>query len=147
MSLASHPLVKKLEEKLLPEFEEVAKQIKIRFPKIKTSISASPTGSLTQYQGYSFFIECSFDELEDETDSVFLGVELGHLTAVPKIDASVDWGQPKGENEISFRNWSGIFPNDGIIVTDEVLEELFEDLPSYYEVLLKALEKVEKGEV
>lgn len=142
-----HPLVKKLEEKLLPEYEELAKQIKVRFPNIKTSISASPTGSLTQYQGYSFYIECFFDELEDETDSVFLGVSLGHLTTVPKIDASVDWGQPLGKNIIAFRDWSGTFPNDGIIVTNEVLEELYEYLPRYYEALLKALEKVETGEV
>jgi hypothetical protein len=142
-----HPLVKKLEEKLLPEFKKLAEEIKIRFPYIMTTIDASPTGSLTQYQGYSFYIECFFDELEDETDAVFFGVSLGHLTTIPKIDASVGWGGPAGGNETSFRNWSGIFPNDGIIVTEEILEELYEDLPRHYDALLKALEKLKTGEV
>lgn len=143
----NHPLVKKLEERLLPEFEEVIKQIKVRFPRVNTYITASTVGSLTSYQGYSFYIECLFDELEDETDSVFFGVCLGHLTTIPKIDASSGWGQPFGETITSFRDWSGNFPTDGIIVSDEVLEELYKDLPRHYDGLLKALEKVKTGEI
>ncbi len=142
-----HPLVKKLEEKLLPEFKKLAEEIKIRFPNIMTTIDASPTGSLTQYQGYSFYIECFFNELEDETEEVFFGVSLGHLTTIPKIDASVGWGQPLGGNITAFRNWSGVFPDDGIVVTDEVLEELYEELPNHYDALLRVLEKIETGEV
>ena len=44
MSLASHPLVKKLEEKLLPEFEKVAAKIREEIPNVSGYIGSSSSG-------------------------------------------------------------------------------------------------------
>ena len=97
MSLASHPLVKKLEEKFLPEFEKVAAKIREDFPNVSVRVYASESGSLTEFQGYNFWIECSFkDKFEGENDDVYFGVDLCHVTTVPKISADVSWGNSVG---------------------------------------------------
>ena len=53
----------------------------------------------------------------------------------------------RNQNITAFHNWSGVFPNEGIVVTHEVLEELYEDLPRHYDALLGALEKIGSGVV
>ncbi len=51
-------LVAKLEEKLLPEFKKIADRINQTIPNVKASAYGSSVGSLTDFQGYSFFIDC-----------------------------------------------------------------------------------------
>ncbi|MGI8670906.1 MAG: hypothetical protein ACR2J3_13830 [Aridibacter sp.] len=138
-----HPLVKKLEEKLLPEFEKVAEKIRQKIPNIMVTVNGYTVGSATQYQGYGFCIDCTLtDASNDETDNVALTVNLGHLTTTPKIDAGVGWGHPSGESEACFRDWGGLFPSESSMkVSDESLEDLYKDLPRLYEALFKALKR------
>jgi hypothetical protein len=129
-------LVRELEERLLPEFEEVAAKIRRETPNVMVSVYSSSTGSLTTYQGHNFDIDCIFTDASDnETDNVCLQVGLGHLTTTPKIYAEAGWGDAK------FKDWSGIFPDDGITVTAEILEDLYKDLPRLYDVLFEALKR------
>ena len=134
-------LVKKLEERLLPEFEKIAEKIRQEIPNVRVDVYSDTVGSLTQYQGYGFWIDCLFTADYGETDNVGLDVSLGYLTTIPRICAGVGWGYPSGESEASFRDWGGSFPNDGMIVSDEILEELYKDLPRLYEVLFEALKR------
>jgi len=128
-----NPLVKKLEERLLPEFEEVAEKIRLEIPNVRVDVYSDTVGSLTQYQGYSFWIDCLFTADYGEPDNIALDVSLGYLTTSPRICA--------GAGEASFRDWSGSFPNEGIMVSDEVLEDLYKDLPRLYEALFQALKR------
>lgn len=138
-----NPLVKKLGEKLLPEFEKVAEKIRREIPNVTASVYAHEVGAETQHQGYSFGVECGFLENvpDDEPDNVGLDINLGHLTTVPKISADVGWGYPSGETETAFRDWGGSFPNEGMIVSDEILEDLYKDLPRLYDALFDALRR------
>jgi len=134
-------LVAKLEEKLLPEFRKIADRANQTIPNVKASAYANSVGSLTQFQGYSFGIDCILTDASDETDNVALDVCLGYLTTTPRICADVGWGHPSGKSEASFKGWRGIFPDEGIIVSDEVLEDLYRELPRLYKALLKALKR------
>ena len=137
-----NPLVKKLEEKLLPEFEKVAAKIREEIPNILITVYSGEVGSATQFQGYDFGMDCIFTNAsDDETDNVALDVCLGYLTTKPRICAGVGWGHPSGKNEAEFMNWSGSFPDEGIEVSEKVLEDLYKDLPRLYEALFEALKR------
>jgi hypothetical protein len=138
-----NPLVTRLEEKLLPEFRKIAEKIRQEISNVRVSVYSTEIGSETQFQGHDFCIDCLFLGAfkEDETDNVALMVNLGYLKTIPRIDADVGWGYPSGKNEASFKNWGGIFPDEGIIVSDEILEDLYKDLPRLYEALFKALRR------
>ena len=136
-----HPLVEKLEKRLSPEFEEIANKIRQKIPDVAVRVYSAEVGSATKFQGYSFYIDCMFTADYGETDNVGLDVGLGHLTSTPRIEAGVGWGYPSGQCETSFRNWGGLFPDQGIIVTNDVLEELYKDLPRLYEALFEALQR------
>ena len=147
MSLSSHPLVKKLEEKLLPEFQEIVDQINQTIPDVSVTIDSSPTGSLTDFQGYSFHIDCLFTKnISSENDNVCLGVGLCHLTTTPKIDAYVCWGHPSGHSEAEFPIYIEGFSNNSLIVTDKILEDLYKNLPRLYEALFEALKRRKPGD-
>jgi hypothetical protein len=135
-------LIIKLEEKLLPEFQKIANRINQTIPNVKASAYGSSVGSLTQFQGYSFGIDCILtDASDDETDNFALDICLGYLTTTPRICAGVGWGHPSGKSEASFRGWSGMFPDEGIAVSNEVLEDLYRELPRLYETLFEALRR------
>lgn len=134
-----HPLVVRLEETLLPEFRRIANQINQIFPNFEASVYSGSVGSLTQYQGYDFGIECLIlDASDDEPDYIVLQVGLGYLTTNPRICADA--------GKASFKNWSGMFPNEGIKVTDKILEDLYKDLPRLYEALFEALKSRKQGD-
>lgn len=137
-----YSLVKKLEKRLLPKFEEIAEKIRGEIPNVVVQVYSAEIGLLTQFQGYGFCIDCTLTDVSlDKTDNVCLDVSLGYLTTNPRISAGVGWGHPSGHSEAEFRDWSGIFPDEGIIVTDEILEDLYKDLPRLYEVLFAALRR------
>lgn len=141
-----NPLVAKLEEKLLPEFGKIAERINKTIPNVKASAYGSSASSLTEYQGYDFFIDCIFTadvlyEADEVADNIALGVSLCHLTTTPKVDAYVCWGHPSGYVEAEFPDyWIGS-SNDWVIVSDDVLEDLYKNLPRLYEALFKALKR------
>ncbi len=136
-----HPLVENLENRLLAEFEEIAEKIRQVIPHIIVTVCSMPCGSLTEYQGYDFHIDCVLTDItltvnsHNSLDNIALTVGLGHLTTIPKIHAYVGWGKAE------FKDHSGVFPKDGLIVTDELLEELYQDLPRLYEALFEALQR------
>jgi hypothetical protein len=94
MSLSSYPLVKKLEKKLLSEFRKIAERINQTIPNVSANIESHEVGSLTEYQGYSFWISCLLKDTLSEADNVGLNVSLGYLTTIPRISAGVGWGYP-----------------------------------------------------
>ena len=141
MSLDSHPLVKKLEERLLPEFEEIAEKIRNEIPDVFVKVYSSSSGSLTEFQGRDFLIDCIFTDYYRETDNVALGVNLCHITTIPRISADVVWGSPSCYTEGEFYEWYGSFTENGLKVSDEVLENLYKDLPRLYEALFTALRR------
>jgi hypothetical protein len=129
-----HPLVEKISAKLLPEFEEAAKRIRQDFPNVKVEVSGNAIGSKTTYKGYSFWLDCLIEDYYDkEDDNVWVEVGLGHLTTVPKIMAESD--------RKCFRNFDGSFPSEGIELTDEILEELYNFLPRLYEDLVDGIQR------
>lgn len=123
--LIRNPLIKKLEERILPEFEKVAEKIRQEIPNIKVNVYASSSGSQTEFQGYDFWVDCIFTDCLMETDYVSLGVELCHITTIPRISADVCWGSPSCYVEAELYKWHGSFTENGLIVTDEVLEDLY----------------------
>ena len=138
-------LVKKLEERLLPEFEEVAEKIRATIPDVLVRVYSSSSGSLTEYQGYDFWIDCILTNHYSETDNVALGVQLCHITTTPRISADVCWGYPNSYTEAEFYEWYGSFAENGLKVSGEVLEDLYKDLPRLYEALFEALERRKPG--
>lgn len=135
-----HPLVEKLEKRLVPEFRKIADRINQTIPNVSAQIEAHEVGSLTPYQGYSFWISCVFTaDLLVETDNVALGVSLCHLTTIPRISAGVGWGYPSGYSEADYGD--GDSSNDWTIVSDDVLEDLYKNLPRLYGALFIALKR------
>ncbi len=132
-----NPLIKKLEERLLPEFEQVAEQIRQEISNVWVRVSSFPVGS-DEYLAQGYCIECILTyDLKSESDLVALCIELSHLMKIPKISADVCWGSPSGRIEADFPKDS----NNSIEVTDEVLEDLYKDLPRLYEALFEALKR------
>ncbi len=142
-----NPLVAKLEEKLLPEFRKIANRINQTIPNVSARAYSSSSGLLTEFQGHDFFIDCILtDASHDETDNVALGIQLCHLTTIPRISVGVCWGHPSAHSEADFPDyWIGS-SNDWLIVSDEVLEDLYRDLPRLYEALFKALKRRKPGD-
>jgi hypothetical protein len=141
-----NPLVAKLEEKLLPEFQKIAKRLNQTIPNISTNVESHNVGSLTEYQGHSFGISCLFTadilyDADEVTDNVALIVTVFHLTRKPKINAYVCWGHPSGYLEAEFPDYAEDTPNNSLIVSDQTLEDLYNELPRLYEALLKALKR------
>lgn len=136
-----NPLVTKLEKRLLPEFEEVANNIRRDIPNITVSVASYSVGS-DEYLGHGYSISCLLTPSWDyDIDLVDLCVNLSHLVEVPKIDAYVCWGHPSGYVEAEFPEYVKDSSNNSLVVSDEVLEDLYKDLPRLYEVLFAALRR------
>lgn len=141
-----NPLVKKLEDRLLPEFEEVAAKICKEIPNVSARVSSFSVG-LDEFLGHGYCISCLFNNsLAYDTDLVDLCVSLSHLATTPKIDACVCWGHPSGFVEAEFPNFAEDSLNNSLIVTDEVLEDLSKNLPRLYEALFTALKRRKPGD-
>lgn len=145
-----NPLVAKLEKKLLPEFQKIADRINQTIPNAFANTESHEVGSLTDYQGYSFCISCLFKsdilyEADEVADNVALVVTLFNLTTTPKIDAYVCWGHPSGYLEAEFPDNAKNSSNNWLIVSDEVLENLYRELPRLYKGLFNALKRRKPG--
>jgi hypothetical protein len=131
-----HPLVEKLEKRLLPKFEEVAERIGREIPNVSAKIESHSFG-FNKYLGHSFGISCLLIPVCGETDNVALTVSLSNLVATPKIDAGVGWGHPSGYIEADFPMAS----ESSIEASEENLDKLYQDLPRLYESLFEALRR------
>jgi hypothetical protein len=88
---------------LLPKLVDLEAACRARFGSQKFTIDDSPTGSLTNFQGHSFFLECRLPEPHiTDVGLVSFGVELCHLTTTARVNASVSWGHPDGTIEAEF---------------------------------------------
>ncbi len=136
------PLVAKLEKRLLPAFEEVAAKIRQEIPNVSVSVESYSVGS-DEHLGHGYAISCLLIPSWDyEIDLVDMCVNLSHLVKTPKIDAYVCWGHPSGHLEAEFPKNS----NNSLEITDEVLEDLYKDLPRLYEALFEALKRRKPGD-
>jgi hypothetical protein len=130
-----HPLVQQIEESFLPELERHASQMRAQFPALRFHVWRSPTGTLTDYQGYDVGLECVFPQVaQDAPDNLALSIDLCHLTSTPRLMAGVGWGHPSGRSEAKFRDCSKIA--DWPEATPEIIEELRRTLPK----LIRAFE-------
>ena len=136
-----HPLVKKLEERLLPEFERVADQIRREIRLVNVRVYSREVGLATEYQGYGFYIDCIFTRDCGEADNVALSVGLFNLTTEPKIFADVVWGHPSGYCEAEFPARSSVSTNDFLVAADEAIADLYRNLPRLYDALMTALKR------
>lgn len=140
-----NPLIRKLEERILPEFERVAVKIREQFSEVSVSVESHSVGS-DEFLGHGYCISALLNNnLADETDLVDLCVSLSHLVTIPKIDACVCWGHPSGCVEAEFPDFVEGSANNSLVVSDEALEDLYEDLPRLYEALFRALNRRKPG--
>ena len=133
-------LVKTLETKLLVPFENLAKRLSNQFPNLRAQVYSYSVGSLTEYQGHSIGVDCLLTDAPlDETDNVALCVDLAYLTTRPRISAGVGWGHPSGHSEASFGVCGSSTEWDEF--SDEVLENLYAELPRLSESLVEAVRR------
>lgn len=133
-----HPLVEKLEKRLLPEFEEIAEKIRQEIPNIIVKVNTFSGGSGV-YLGHHFSISCWLqNDYCNDYDCIDLQVSLERLTTTPRICADVCWG--KGRYEVEFySDWTNTHSLREY--SDELFEELCHDLPRLYETLFEALRR------
>lgn len=128
-----NPLIKKLEERLLPEFEEIAEKIRREMLDVKVTVKSCLFG--LPHKMHYCIINCSYG-LYDDYD-IELCVVL-HLHDTPRINADVCWSTGYIEAEF-YENWqsNADFPE----VSEKILKELYKDLPRLYEALFEALKR------
>ena len=63
-----------------------------------------------------------------------MGVQIEKLTSNPKINGAVCWGHPSGHIEAEFSS-------EALAVSDEVLADLYSQLPRLFESLGEAIAK------
>jgi len=128
-------LISELENELLPKFTDWAKRLRAECPNVQAKVFSYSVGSLTPYQGYIIGIDCLLADVpDDRPDNVALGVDVQHLTTTPLIDADVCWGHPSGHVEAEF----SFDPQE---VSDDVLNNLYADLPRLYDALLASAKR------
>jgi|GEM_PF-2017495 len=134
-------IVKKLEDRLLGQFETLALRLSTEFPNVGARAYSVPVGSATEYQGHGIFVDCILtDARDDEVDNVCLNVRLAYLTTRPRINADVVWGHPSGHSEADFlEEWQS--SREWPEVTDEILERLYADLPRLEDALVAAVRR------
>ncbi|HLM03100.1 MAG TPA: hypothetical protein VK400_18760 [Pyrinomonadaceae bacterium] len=133
-----HPLVEKLEKRLLPEFEKIAEKIRREIPNVLANIESHSSG-FDEYSGHAINISCLLTkDYFTESDNVALCIGISTLVSTPKIDACVCWGHPSGYIEKEFAD-------NPLEASDEILENLYKDLPHLYEALFEALKRRKPG--
>lgn len=141
-----NPLVKKPEERLLPEFRKISDEINQTIPNVWVQVESHSVGS-DEYLGHSIAISCLLTkDCLTEADNVALCVSISHLVSTPKINAYVCWGHPSGYIEAEFPDYVEGSSYNSLIVSEEVLEDLYKDLPRLYEALFKALDRRKPGD-
>jgi hypothetical protein len=91
--------VARLEERLQPHLTAIADELAAEFPSMEISVYGGAVGSLTEWQGHDFGVECVFPGV---ADNVALAIEVAQLTTRPQLTGlDVAWGYPSGHFEIS----------------------------------------------
>jgi hypothetical protein len=136
--LMKHPLVEKLEKRLLPEFEEVAEKIRQEIPDVDVKVQTYSIGS-DVHLGHCFVISSLLKtDYCDDYDDLALQVWLERITTTPRINADVCWGKGGYEAEF-YSDWTNT--DDLHVYSNELFEELCQDLPRLYDALFEALRR------
>lgn len=136
-----HPLVRQIGELFLPELERLASQMREQFPALTFNVWHSPTGALTEYQGWDVGLECVIPQAgKDAPDNVAVMIGLCHLNSRARIMAEVVWGHPSGHPEVEFRD-NCLTNADWPEAKPETIEEIKEFLPAMFQAFESAVER------
>ena len=107
----THPLVRQLENDLLPLFRAALPPLAAAAPKVLASVFAFSSGTASAFQDYHFGISCLLEAVsEDAPEEVALLVSVTGLDAGAKLSAQVVWGQPSGLVEMQAELQAGDLP-------------------------------------
>jgi hypothetical protein len=134
------PLVKTLENNLLPSFENLTKRLN-EMSHVQANVFSYPAGSLTEFQAHVIGVSCLLSKPETESDNVALSVEVAYLTTVPRICADVCWGHPYGHVEEEWGWGDRETSKEWNVVTDEVLKDLYSNIPRLCEALIESVNR------
>ena len=97
----THPLVRQLENDLLPLFRAALPALASAAPRALASVFAFSSGTASAFQDYHFGISCLLDDVPDDApEEVALLVSVTGLDAGARLSAQVVWGQPSGQVEM-----------------------------------------------
>ena len=110
----THPLVRQLENDLLPLFRTALPQLAASAPQVLASVFAFSSGTASAFQDYHFGISCLLADVsevpEDAPEEVALLVSVTGLDASARLSAQVVWGQPSGLLEAHAEFQAGDLP-------------------------------------
>lgn len=93
----THPLVRQLENDLLPLFRAALPELAAAAPQVLASVFAFSSGTASVFQDYHFGISCLLEDVPDDApEEVALLVSVTGLDAGARLSAQVVWGQPSG---------------------------------------------------
>ena len=96
----THPLVRQLENDLLPLFRAALPPLVAAAPQVLASVFAFSSGTASAFQDYHFGISCLLEEVPDDApEEVALLVSVTGLDTGARLSAQVVWGQPSGQVE------------------------------------------------
>lgn len=97
----THPLVRQLENDLLPLFRAALPPLAAAAPRALASVFAFSSGTASAFQDYHFGISCLLEDVPDDApEEVALLVSVTGLEAGARLSAQVVWGQPSGRVEM-----------------------------------------------
>ncbi|MEG1329130.1 MAG: hypothetical protein RSD99_29775 [Janthinobacterium sp.] len=97
----THPLVRQLENDLLPLFRAALPALAAAAPQALASVFAFSSGTASAFQDYHFGISCLLDDVSDDApEEVALLVSVTGLESDARLSAQVVWGQPSGRVEM-----------------------------------------------
>ena len=128
--------VTELERVFLPLLQEAERVASSEYPQFKFNVGSSSVGGLTEYQGHTVWLECTFpDAADDEADSLAIMVGVKHITTEPKLsEASVEWANghhPEHALELL---------EHPVALTEEQLQETAMRFPELLRVFRSALQ-------
>lgn len=97
----THPLVRQLENDLLPLFRAALPPLAAAAPRALASVFAFSSGTASAFQDYHFGISCLLEDVPDDApEEVALLVSVTGLESGARLSAQVVWGQPSGRVEM-----------------------------------------------
>lgn len=107
----THPLVRQLENDLLPLFRAALPALATAAPRALASVFAFSSGTASAFQDYYFGISCLLEDVPaDAPEEVALLVSVTGLDTGARLSVQVVWGQPSGRVETQAELSAGDLP-------------------------------------